>query len=217
MSGGDERGLMVVTHYFFSTVNYGELIMTDTTNTATPKVAKLNEQSQIAFKKWSSDTVNADLNKKQRLETLRQQGWKSTMFISPKSAGSTATKASWDFAKTAINSGFPVAAQKLMAQTPKVAGDKTVRGQSRAYWKKQANAILADMKTQMQIAEEIDADVKSGKQGADATTRSAESLCVKDGEAIVNRIKKADSFIVVGKDLPDWIAEFEALIKMIQK
>ena len=91
LSGGDERGLMVVTHYFFSTVNYGELIMTDTTNTATPKVAKLNEQSQIAFKKWSSDTVNADLNKKQRLETLRQQGWKSTMFISPKSAGSTAT------------------------------------------------------------------------------------------------------------------------------
>lgn len=187
--------------------------MTDTTI----KFAKLNEQSQIVFKKWSSDTVNTDLNKKKRLSDLIALGWKSTMFISPKSAGSTATDASWTFAKDAINSGFPKAAQDLMAVSAKVAGDKTVKGQTRAYWRRQANAILGDMRKQMAIAEEIATDVKSGKQGADAATRSPESLSIDDFNAIITRVKKSDSFIVVGKDLPDWIAEVEALANMIQK
>ena len=200
---------------FFNS-QYMENNMTDNTKTAT-KVAKLNEQSALNFKKWSSDTVNADLNKKKRLADLISLGWKSTMLISPKSSGSTATDASWKFAKDSVNSGFPVAAQKLMAVSAKVAGDKTVKGQTRAYWKRQANAILGDMRKQMAIAEEIAADVKSGKQGADATTRSPESLSIDDFNAIITRVKKADSFIVVGKDLPDWIAEVEALANMIQK
>lgn len=181
------------------------------------KFAKLNEQSALTFKKWSSDTVNTDLNKKRRLADLISLGWKSKMFISPKTAGSTATDASWTFAKDAINSGFPKAAQDLMAVSPKVAGDKTVKGQTRAYWNRQANAVLADLRKQMAIAEEIAADVKSGKQGADATTRSPESLSIDDFSAIVTRAKKADTFVIVGMDFPDWVAEVEALAKMIQK
>ena len=73
------------------------------------------------------------------------------MCVSPKSDISTATEESWKFAKNAINSGFPKAAQDLMAVTAKVAGDKTVQGQTRAYWKRQANAVLADIKGQLAI------------------------------------------------------------------
>ena len=63
-----------------------------------------------------------------------------------------------------------------MAVTAKVAGDKTVQGQTRAYWKRQANAVLADIKGQLARREQIAADIASGKQGADARTRTAEDI-----------------------------------------
>ena len=185
--------------------------MTDTTI----KFAKLNEQSQIVFKKWSSDTVNTDLNKKKRLSDLIALGWKSTMFVSPKSAGSTATDASWTFAKDAINSGFPKAAQDLMAVSPKVAGDKTVKGQTRAYWNRQANAILGDLRKQMAIAEEIAADIKSGKQGAEATTRTAEVLTYEALMDCVTRIQKAESFNV--DDVADFCQAINDLANQIDR
>ena len=56
------------------------------------------------------------------------------MRLAKKSDISTTTEESWKFAKNAINSGFPKAAQDLMAVTAKVAGDKTVQGQTRFYW-----------------------------------------------------------------------------------
>ena len=140
------------------------------------KFAKLNEQSHIAFRDWAKDTYRQDLTKTKRVDILLAAGWTSTMCVSPKSDISTATEESWKFAKNAINSGFPKAAQDLMAVTAKVAGDKTVQGRTRAYWKRQANAVLADIKGQLARREQIAADIASGKQGADARTRTAEDI-----------------------------------------
>jgi hypothetical protein len=69
--------------------------------------AKLSEQIHIALRDWTKETVKSDLNKIKRLDVFRAAGWKSTMFISPKTNGSTATEESWTFTKNAINSGFP--------------------------------------------------------------------------------------------------------------
>ena len=183
----------------------------------TDKFAKLNEQSQTVFRDWSKEKVKQDFSKVKRTDILVSMGWTSTMFISPKSKGSTATEASWDFAKNAINSGFPKAAQELMAMTVKVAGDRTVNGQPRFYWQKQANAVLADIKGQLAKREEIEADIASGKQGADATTRTPESISIDELDGVINRVKKLESFTVVGVDLTDWIANLVELRNQIQK
>lgn len=166
----------------------------------TDKFAKLNEQSQIALRDWAKETVKQDLSKVKRTSILIAAGWTSTMFVSPKSAGSTATEASWEFAKNAINSGFPKAAQELMSVAAKVAGDKTVNGQPRAYWNRQANAVLGDIKNQIARREQIDADIASGKQGADATTRTAEDITYEALMDCVARIQKAEGFNIKTKE-----------------
>ena len=183
----------------------------------TDKFAKLNEQSHIALRDWAKETVKQDLSKVKRTSILIAAGWTSTMFMSPKTAGSTATEASWEFAKNAINSGFPKAAQDLISVSAKVAGDKTVNGQLRAYWNRQANAILGDIKNQIARREQIEADIASGKQGADATTRTPESISIDELDGVINRVKKLESFTVVDIDLTDWIANLVELRNQIQK
>lgn len=176
--------------------------------------AKLNEQVHIALRDWTKDTVKADMNKVKRTDIFRAAGWVSTMFISPKSSGSTATDESWTFAKNAINSGFPKAAQDLIASSAKVAGDKTVQGQPRAYWMRQANAVLGDIKRTLENAERIQAEIASGKAGPDTKTRTPEMM-VRDSLAeCVKRIQKAESF-ECEMDTVDLITAINALIKRI--
>ena len=163
----------------------------------TDKFAKLNEQSHIALRDWAIETVKQDLSKVKRTDILIAAGWTSTMFISPKSAISTATEASWEFAKNAINSGFPKAAQDLISVSAKVAGDKTVNGQPRAYWMRQANAVLGDIKNQIARREQIEADIASGKQGADARTRTPEDITYEALMDCVARVQKAESFKLI--------------------
>ena len=162
----------------------------------TDKFAKLNEQSHIALRDWAKETVKQDLSKVKRTDILIAAGWTSTMFISPKSDISTATEESWTFAKNAINSGFPKAAQELISVSAKVAGDKTVNGQPRAYWMRQANAVLGDIKNQIARREQIAADIASGKQGADARTRTPEDITYEALMDCVARVQKAESFKV---------------------
>ena len=176
--------------------------------------AKLNEQVHIALRDWTKDTVKADMNKVKRTDIFRAAGWVSTMFISPKSSGSTATDESWTFAKNAINSGFPKAAQDLIASSAKVAGDKTVQGQPRAYWMRQANAVLGDIKRSLEKAEQIQAEIASGKSGADARTRSAETMVREALETAIKRIQKAEEF-KADMDTVDIITALNAIIKRI--
>ena len=176
--------------------------------------AKLSEQVHIALRDWTKEAVKSDLNKIKRIDVFRAAGWTSTMFISPKSAGSTATEESWTFAKNAINSGFPKLAQDLIAVSAKVAGDKTVQGQPRAYWMRQANSVMGNIKSTLEKAEQIQAEIASGKQGADARTRSAEAMVREALETAIKRIQKADSFDT-SMDVDDLIANLNALIKVI--
>ena len=176
--------------------------------------AKLSEQIHIALRDWTKETVKSDLNKIKRLDVFRAAGWKSTMFISPKTSGSTATEESWTFTKNAINSGFPKAAQDLMAVSAKVAGDKTVHGQPRAYWMRQANAVAADIKRSLEKREQIAEEIASGKHGADGRTRSAEAMVREALETAIKRIQKADDF-KTSMDLDDLVQNLNALIKVI--
>jgi len=176
--------------------------------------AKLNEQVHIALRDWTKETVKADMNKVKRTDIFRAAGWASTMFISPKSAGSTATDESWTFAKNAINSGFPKAAQDLIASSAKVAGDKTVQGQPRAYWMRQANAVLGDIKRSLEKAEQIQAEIASGKSGADARTRSPEAMVCEALETAIKRIQKAEEF-KADMDTVDLVTALRAIIKRI--
>ena len=176
--------------------------------------AKLNEQVHIALRDWTKEAVKSDLNKIKRIDVFRAAGWTSTMFISPKSNGSTATEESWTFAKNAINSGFPKLAQDLIAVSAKVAGDKCVQGQPRAYWMRQANSVMGNIKSTLEKAEAIQAEIASGKQGADARTRSAEAMVREALETAIKRIQKADEF-KADMDIDDIVTALNAIIKRI--
>lgn len=156
--------------------------------------AKIDGEVANVMRGWTSDTIEMDLSKAKRADILRGKGWTSAHCISPKSKGSAATDESWTFAKAEINAGMPEAAQALMEMSAKAAGDKSVNGQPRAYWKKQANAVLADIKKQLKHREDIAADIASGKQGADARTVSAETKVRELLNDAIKRIQKADTF-----------------------
>ena len=165
-----------------------------TTPTKTTAHAKIDGEVANVMREWSSDTIKADMKKTKRVDVLRAAGWTSAHCISPKSDGSAATDESWAFAKAEINAGMPKAAQALMEMSAKAAGDKTVNGQPRAYWMRQANAVLADIKKQLKHREDIAADIASGKQGADARTATAETKVRELLNDAIKRIQKADTF-----------------------
>lgn len=162
-------------------------------NTTTPH-AKLNDEIEIAFRGWAGDAIKTDLSKTKRVDQFRAAGWTSAHCISPKSEGSAATDESWAFAKAAINSGFPKQAQAMMEMSAKAAGDRTVNGQPRAYWMRQANAVIADIKKQLKHREDIAADVAAGKTGPDARTITTETKVRELLNDAIKRIQKADSF-----------------------
>ena len=204
LSGGDER----------SQTHTNSLTMEGNNMTVQ---AKLNDVAHVSLRDWAKETVKTDLNKLKRVDALRSAGWVSTMCISPKSAGSTATERSWTFAKNAINSGFPQKAQELMAKSAKAAGDATVNGQPRAYWMRQANAVLGDIKKQLEIRERIAAEVEAGKAGPDATTRTPEMMVRDALEECVKRIQKAETFEFDHQKftLDEFIAYLNMFIKSI--
>ena len=154
----------------------------------------INTEIETIIRGWAGDTVKADLTKTKRADTMRAAGWTSAHCISPKSEGSAATDESWAFAKASINKGMPAKAQALMEMSAKAAGDKTVNGQPRAYWMRQANAVIADIKKQLKHREDIAADVAAGKTGADARTVSAETKVRELLNDAIKRIQKADNF-----------------------
>ena len=165
-----------------------------TTPIQTPTHATINTEVGTVMRGWSSDTIKADMTKTKRTDVLRAAGWTSAHCISPKSDGSAATDESWAFAKAEINAGMPKAAQALMAITAKAAGDKTVNGQPRAYWMRQANAVIADIKKQLQHREDIAADVAAGKTGPDARTIGAETKVRELINDAIKRIQKSEAF-----------------------
>ena len=166
--------------------------MTNSINT--PTHAKLSNEIEIVFSGWTSDAIKCDIAKTKRVDVFRAAGWTSAHCISPKSQGSAATDESWAFAKAAINKGMPKQAQALMEMSAKAAGDRTVNGQPRAYWMRQANAVLADIKKQLKHREDIAADVAAGKTGPDARTVTPETKVRELINDAIKRIQKAESF-----------------------
>ena len=160
----------------------------------TNSTLKINNEVEIAFRDWTADTVKTDIAKIKRVDIFKGAGWTSAHFISPRSEGSAATEESWAFAKAAINSGFPKAAQAMMEMSAKACGDRTVNGQSRFYWTKQANAVLADIKKQLKHREDVQAEIASGKSGADTRTVSVETKVRELLNDAIKRIQKADEF-----------------------
>ena len=182
--------------------------------TDTIKIAKINDEIKTLVRGWAGDTVKADMTKTKRVDVLRAAGWTSAHCVSPKSADSAATEESWAFLKTTINSGFPAKAQELMDMTAKVAGDKTVNGQPRAYWMRQANAVIADIKKQLKHREDIAADVAAGKTGPDARTATVETKVKGLLLDAVKKIQKADEF-ECSIELDDLITGINNLAKTI--
>ena len=82
----------------------------------------------------------------------------------------------------------------MMEMSAKAAGDKTVNGQPRAYWMRQANAVIGDIKTQLKRREDIEAEVASGKTGPDARGVSAETKVRELLNDAIKRIQKAEEF-----------------------
>jgi len=178
------------------------------------KIVTINTEIEIAVRDWASTTVKTDLARTKRTDILRSAGWTSAHCISPKSEGSEASDETWSFLKETINSGFPKPAQAMMQLSAKAAGDKTVNGQPRAYWMRQANAVISDIKKQLKLREDIAADIASGKQGADARTVTPEQKVCELLTDCIKRIQKAESF-TSEMDLADVIKCLKGLIKTI--
>ena len=178
------------------------------------KIVTINDEIQLVVRDWASTTVKTDLARTKRTDILRSAGWTSAHCISPKSEGSEASDETWAFLKETINSGFPKPAQAMMQLSAKAAGDKTVNGQPRAYWMRQANAVIGDIKKQLKLREDIAASVASGKQGADARTVTPEQKVCELLTDCIKRIQKAESF-TSSMDLADVIKCLKGLIKTI--
>ena len=154
----------------------------------------INTEIETAVRDWAATTVKTDIARIKRTDILRSAGWTSAHCISPKSDGSEASDESWAFLKATINSGFPKQAQAMMEMSAKVCGDKTVNGQTRAYWMRQANAVIGDIKKQLKHREDIDAEIASGKTGPDTRGVSAETKVRELLNDAIKRIQKAEEF-----------------------
>ena len=154
----------------------------------------INTEIETTIRDWSNNTVKADMAKTKRTDVLVSAGWTAAHCISPKSDGSEASDESWAFLKATINSGFPKTAQAMLEMSAKAAGDKTVNGQPRSYWMRQANAVIGDIKTQLKRREDIAAEVASGKTGSDARTVSPETKVRELLNDAIKRIQKSDEF-----------------------
>ena len=154
----------------------------------------INTEIETSIRDWASSTVKTDMARTKRTDILRGAGWTSAHCVSPKSDGSEASDESWAFLKATINSGFPKTAQAMLEMSAKAAGDKTVNGQPRSYWMRQANAVIGDIKIQLKRREDIAAEVESGKTGSDARTVSPEGKVRQLINDAIKRIQKSDEF-----------------------
>ena len=90
---------------------------------------------------------------------------------------------------------------------------------------RQANAVLGDIKNQIARREQIDADIASGKQGADARTRTPEDITYEALLDCVSRIQKAEVFKIKTKaqdslaftDLDDFCQAINDLANQIDR
>ena len=175
----------------------------------------INTEIENTFRDWSSDTVKASLTMIKRVDIFKGAGWTSAHCISPKSDGSEATPETWAFAKAAINSGMPKKAQAMMEMSAKACGDRSVNGQNRAYWMRQANAVIGDIKKQLKNREDIEAEVASGKTGPDARTVSVETKVRGLLQEAVKKAQKAEAFDCA-IDLDDFVRELNNLANTIR-
>ena len=79
---------------------------------------------------------------------------------------------------------------------------------------RQANAVIADIKKQLKLREDIAADIASGKQGADARTVTPEQKVRELLTDALKRIQKADTF-ECSIDLDDLTTGLKNLVKTI--
>ena len=188
--------------------------MTTSNQTTTIDVATSNDEIATTIRGWASDTVKSDLATTKRTDVLRGSGWVSAHCISPKSDGSAADDESWAFLKAAINSGFPKQAQAMMGMSAKVAGDKTVNGQPRSYWMRQANAVIGDIKTQLKRREDIAAEVASGKSGPEARSVSPETKVRGLIQEAIKKAQGAETF-TCSMDMDDFISILSQAAKAV--
>ena len=175
----------------------------------------INTEIETSIRDWASTTVKTDMARTKRTDILRSAGWTSAHCISPKSDGSEATPETWAFAKAAINSGMPKKAQAMMEMSAKACGDRSVNGQNRAYWMRQANAVIGDIKKQLKNREDIEAEVASGKTGPDARTVSVETKVRGLIQEAVKKAQKAEAFDCA-IDLDDFVRELNNLANTIR-
>lgn len=185
--------------------------ITMTTKTNQPKLsAELGKE----IAQFSKHKVNQDKRTTKVLDLFKASGFKSTDLISNTSKGSTATEEQFTWCKQMIANGFPDGVKELCELSAKAAGDKVIDGRNRSYWSKQPNSIMGALNTQLKNREEIDAEIASGKQGADARTRSQELIAKGELEGLINRLQKAEAFQTT-MDLDTMISQLQAMVKSI--
>lgn len=165
--------------------------------------------------KFSKGVVGQDKKLTKVLDMFKAGGFKSTDLISNTSKGSTATEEMFTWCKQMIASGFPAGVKELCELSPKAAGDKVVDGRNRSYWARQPNSIIGGLQTQLKNREQIDAEIASGKQGADARTRSSEAIAKGELGKVITRLQKAEVFETT-MDLDVMISQLQAMVKSIR-
>lgn len=175
---------------------------------------KLSAELGKEIAQFSKHKVNQDKRTTKVLDLFKSCGFKSTDLISNTSKGSTATEEQFTWCKQMIANGFPDGVKELCELSAKAAGDKVIDGRNRSYWSKQPNSIMGALNTQLRNREEIDAEIASGKQGADARTRSSEAIAKDQLGKIITRLQKAETFETT-MDLDTMISQLQAMVKSI--
>ena len=175
---------------------------------------KLSAELGSEIAKFSKGVVGQDKKLTKVLDLFKASGFKSTDLISNTSKGSTATEEQFTWCKQMIANGFPAGVKELCELSPKAAGDKVIDGRNRSYWSRQPNSIMGALNTQLKNREQIDAEIASGKQGADARTRSSEAIAKDQLGKIITRLQKAETFETT-MDLDVMISQLQAMVKSI--
>jgi len=168
--------------------------------------------SEIA--KFSKNKINQDRQTTKVIDLFTASGFISTDLISHTKSASTATEEQFNWCKQMVANGFPAGVKALCELSAKAAGDKQIQGYGRVYWSKQPNSIVSALSKQLRNREEIDAEIASGKQGADARTRSSEAIAKGELTALINRFQKAETFQTT-MDLDTMISQLQAMVKSI--
>ena len=182
-----------------------------TTKTNQPKLsAELGKE----IAQFSKNKVNQDKQTTKVIDLFTACGFISTDLISNTTKGSTATEEQFAWCKQMIMNGLPAGVKELCELSAKAAGDKQIKGYGRVYWSKQPNSIVSALSKQLKRREDIDAEIESGKQGADARTRSQELIAKDELVGLINRLQKAETFQTT-MDLDTMISQLQAMVKSI--